>query len=156
VSRQDILDLLLPDAAREDRERARRLATALRLFAHAGRGARAEDVESSVDAARLELAAVARKRRVAALAALLHHHLAAHQDPGAFLLWGPAPPAREGGVARRARGRRRGARAAGAGRGAAERGRAAARRARAARPGRARDGRLERAPQGRGRGAGRR
>ena len=95
MSRPDILDLLLPDAAREDRERARRLTTALRLFAHAGRGARAEDVESSVDAARLELAAVARKRREAALAALLHHHLAAHQDPGAFLLWGPPPPPRE-------------------------------------------------------------
>jgi hypothetical protein len=91
VSAPDILDLLLPDLPPEHRERVRRLTTALRLGAHAGRGVRVADVAVNVAAAREELAEVSRRRRGAALGALVQHHLTAHLDPGAFLPWG-APP----------------------------------------------------------------
>ena len=86
---QDILDLLLPDAARGDLDYARRITLALRLFLHAGSGNRAESVEASVDGARSELEIYARRQRSEALQTLIRRHLEAHLDPGSFLLWGP-------------------------------------------------------------------
>ncbi|MEM7306723.1 MAG: hypothetical protein AAF682_08635 [Planctomycetota bacterium] len=85
---EDILDLLLPDAAHDDRERARRLTLALRLFLHAGRAERAEEGSAALDGASAELVELARRRREQALCALLFHHLAAHLGPGRFRAWG--------------------------------------------------------------------
>jgi hypothetical protein len=90
VSLPDILELLLPGLPDEHREHVRRLTTALRLGAHAGRGVRAADIATNVEAARAELCELARRRRVDALCALLHHHLATHLERGSFLPWGEA------------------------------------------------------------------
>lgn len=82
--------LLHRGASRAERDRARRVATCLRLLVHAAAGTRAEDEPRPLARAREELERVVADEAVDALLGLTYHHLAAHLGGDAFRLW-PAP-----------------------------------------------------------------
>ena len=96
MSLPDIVDLLLPEGGPDERERARRLTTALRLLLHASRGRRAGAADSGLDQAQREFESLHRERRIAALTVLLHHHLVAHQGAERLVPFGaPRTPVAE-------------------------------------------------------------
>jgi hypothetical protein len=85
VSATDVLEVLLPEAGAEEQARARKVATCLRLLAHAASPRNAGNVGLRMEGARSQLEQATRERLAALLADLLAHHLAAARAAESFL-----------------------------------------------------------------------
>lgn len=87
---QDPLDWLLPGADEATGERARRVMTFARLFAHDASCARAERVQLALEGARVELERSTSERIVQNLESLAVHNLEVARGPDSFLEFGRA------------------------------------------------------------------
>ncbi|MFT5290721.1 MAG: hypothetical protein ACI82F_002796 [Planctomycetota bacterium] len=82
---EDVFELLLPREGEEERSRARRVTTFLRLLVNDGSGHQAEVVGAALLDARAALDAVTRDELVSVLEDLLVHYLSALRGPDSFL-----------------------------------------------------------------------
>lgn len=88
---EDVLSWLLPEVGEDERARARRLVTALRLVRDAARAGAHAPAAPAWTRATGELERLERARRLQALTALLHAYLEAALPADSFLDLGPAP-----------------------------------------------------------------
>lgn len=86
---EEALDLLLPEEAKERRQRAMRVTSFLRLLSADARSRRAESASIGLETASGELQRQARDQIAELLEELLHHHLRAELGAESFAWYGP-------------------------------------------------------------------